>query len=116
MKTLLTGIISATVIVLGVLFFLEHIPQARQIKQNHPSVVVIAGIVIIFVGYQALRTILVVIMATIIPIPLFLLHAATRCSDNLVDESSMGGDYFLRTPLGQIMQMIGINPRVTSKE
>lgn len=116
MKTLLTGIVSAIVIILAILFFFEHIPQARQIKQNHPTLVIIGGIILVIVTWHALHTILLVVGAALAPVPFWFLHAALRSSDGLVDASQMGGNYFLNTPIGQIMQMFGIEPRASSHE
>lgn len=116
MKTLLTGFISALIIVVAVLFFFERIPQARQIKQNHPTLVIIAGISLIIVTWQALNTILLVVAAALAPVPLWFIHAALRSSENLVDVSEMAGNYFLNTPMGQIMQMVGIEPRASVHE
>lgn len=111
MKTLLTGIVSAIVIILAILFFFEHIPQARQIKQNHPTLVICAGIILVIITWQALHTILLVVGAVLAPVPLWFLHASMRSTEGLVDGSQFGGDYFVNTPLGQIMQMVGIEPR-----
>lgn len=108
MKTLLTGIVSSVIIVLAVLFFFEHIPQARQIKQNHPTLVIIGGILLIFVAWSAIHTILLVVAAAIGPIPLWFLHAAFRSSDHLLDGTQLKADSFANTPVGQIMQMLGI--------
>lgn len=118
MKTLLTGVVSAVIIVLAVLFFMEHIPQARQIKQNHPSVVIIAGIVLVFVTWHALHTILFVVAAAFAPVPMWVLHAAFRSTDKLLDGTTgqMGAEYFANTPIGQIMQMLGIEPRAVFQE
>lgn len=115
MKTLLTGFISASVIVVAVLFFFEHIPHARQIKQNHPSVVIIAGIVLIFVTWKALHTILLIVAAFLAPLPICLLHALFRSSNFLID-GTMTGDYFLSTPVAQIMQIFGVDPKPTQTE
>lgn len=111
MKTLLTGIISAIVLILAALFFFEHIPQARYIKQNHPTLVIICGIVLIVVTWHALRTILLVVGIALSPVPLWFVHAAFRSSDGLIDGTQMGGDYFKNTPMGQVMQMLGIETR-----
>ena len=116
MKTLLTGVVSSIIIALAVLFFFEHIPQARQIKQNHPTLVIIAGIVLIIVAWHALHTILLVAGAFLAPVPLWFLHASLRSSSGLVSGSEMGGDSFVNTPIGQIMQMVGIEPRASSLE
>lgn len=116
MKTLLTGIVSAIIIILSILFFFEHIPQARQIKQNHPTFVIIGGIVLIIVAWHALHTILLVVGIALAPVPFWLLHAAMRSSDGLIDGTQLGGDYFVNTPVGQIMQMFGIEPRASTHE
>lgn len=111
MKTLLTGIISAIILIVASLFFFEHIPQARQIKQNHPTLVIVCGVVLIIVIWHALHTILLVAGIAFVPLPLWLLHAAFRRVDGLMDGSRMGGDQFVDTPVGQLMQMFGIDPR-----
>lgn len=116
MRTLLTGVLSALFIAVAILFFFEHIPQARQIKQNHPSLVIVAGIALIVVTWQALHTILFVMAALVAPVPLWFVHASCRSSDNLVESSQMDGDYFLKTPIGQIMQMVGIEARASQRE
>lgn len=116
MKTLLTGIVSAIILTLAGLFFFEHIPQARQIKQNHPTVVIVLGIVLIIVTWHAMHTILMVLGAALSPLPFYLLHASIRSSEGLIDPSQMGGDYFVNTPVGQIMQAFGIEPRATVSE
>lgn len=110
MKTLLTGVVSATAIVVAVLFFFEHIPQARQIKQNYPTLVIIGGIALVFVAWHALHTILIVVAAAFVPLPLCLFHAATRSPDNLLSGTNLGKDSFINTPMGHIMQMVGIDP------
>lgn len=115
MKTLLTGFVSAGTIVIAILFFFEHLPQARQIKQDHPTIVIVAGIVLVFVTWHALHTILLIIAAFLAPLPLCFLHAIFRSSENLID-SSMTGDYFVSTPVGQIMQILGIDPKATIHE
>lgn len=116
MKTLLTGIVSAIVLIIAGLFFFEHIPQARQIKQDHPTMVIIAGIILIVVTWHALHTILLVVGAALSPIPFYLLHASLRSSEGLIDSNEMGGDYFINTPAGQLMQMLGIEPRASVSE
>jgi len=116
MKTLLTGVVSAILLTVAGLFFFEHIPQARQIKQDHPTLVIISGVVLIIVGWQALNTILLVIGASLSPLPFYFIHAAARSSDGLIDSREMGGDYFVNTPLGQLMQIVGIEPRATVNE
>lgn len=113
MKTLLTGIVSAAILTIAALFFFEHIPQARQIKQNHPTFVIICGVVLVVVTWHAVRTILVVLGIALVPVPLWFVHALFRSSDGLIDGNRMGGDYFLNTPVGQIMQMLGIEPSAT---
>lgn len=110
MKTLLSGFVSAFIIVVAILFFFEHIPQARQIKQNHPTLVIIAGIALIIVTWNALHTILVIGAAALAPVPLCLAHAALRSADGLIDGTS--ANYYANTPIGQIMQMLGFEPRV----
>jgi len=116
MKTLLSGFVSAIIIVVAILFFFEHLPQARQIKQNHPTVVIVAGIGLIVVAWHALHTILFIVAAALSPIPLWFLHAAARSSEGLLDGTELNGDYFARTPVGQIMQMVGIEPRASNRE
>lgn len=116
MKTLLTGVVSAMIIAVAALFFFEHIPQARQIKQNHPTLVIIAGIILIIVTWHAFHTILLVLAAALAPLPLCFLHAACRSSENLIDGSELTGDYFLNTPVGQIMQMLGLDPHASLHE
>lgn len=116
MKTLLTGIVSALFLTLAVLFFFEHIPQARQIKQNHPTLVIIGGLVLIVLTWHALHTILLVVAAALSPVPLWFLHAAFRSANNLLDGSQMGGNDFTNTPIGQIMQMLGIEPKISAQE
>lgn len=115
MRTLLTGISSAVVLVVALLFFFEHIPQARQIKQNHPSLVIIAGILLVVATWHALHTILFVIGAALVPVPICLLHAAFRSSDNLI-AGNQGGNQLLSTPMGQFMQMFGLDPTATMAE
>lgn len=115
MKTLLTGFVSAVIIVVACLFFFEHIPQARQIKQNHPTLVIVGGIALIVVTWHALHTILIIVAAALAPIPLCLLHATFRSSENLID-NQMTGDYFVKTPVGQIMQILSIDPRASVHE
>lgn len=115
MKTLLTGVVSAMVIGVAVLFFFEHLPQARQIKQNHPTLVIVAGIGLIITIWYALHTILIVIGALLAPLPLWLLHAAFRSTEGLIG-TEMGGNYFENTPVGQIMQMFGIDPQASLHE
>lgn len=116
MKTLITGVISAVCIIVAALFFFEHIPQARQIKQNYPTAVIVSGIVLILITWHALKTILFFVAAAIAPFPVWFLHASLRSSEHLIDSSSMGGDYFARTPVGQLMQMFGIEPRAFTTE
>lgn len=116
MKTLLSGFVSALVIVVAILFFFEHIPQARQIKQNHPTWVIVGGIVLIVVTWHALHTILIIGAAALAPIPVWFVHAAFRSSDNLAEGDELGVDYFARTPIGQIMQILGIEPRASARE
>lgn len=116
MRTLLTGVTSAVILVISILFFFEHIPQARQIKQNHPSLVIIAGILLVIATWHALHTILFVVAAGLAPIPLCLLHAAFRSSSNLVEGERLNQGYFLSTPMGQLMQMVGLDPVASSSE
>lgn len=116
MKTLLTGIVSALIIILAVLFFFEHIPQARQIKQNHPTLVIIGGVILIVLVWHALHTILLVVAAALASIPLWFLHASFRSINDLIDGTRMGGNYFKNTPFGQIMQMLGIEPEASLRE
>lgn len=116
MKTLLTGVVSSIVIAVAVLFFFEHIPLARQIKQNYPTLVIIGGVVLIIVTWYALHTILIVVGALMVPLPLWLLHAAFRSTNGLIDGQEMGGNYFTNTPAGQIMQMFGIDPKASTRE
>lgn len=106
MKTLLTGIVSAIVLTVAALFFFEHIPQARKIKQEHPTVVIVCGIILIIVTWHALHTILVVAALALAPLPLWLLHASFRSTDGLT-----GTNNSAETPVGQIMQMLGIDPK-----
>lgn len=115
MKTLLTGLISVVIITLGVLFFCEYIPQARQIKQNHPTVVILLGIGLVVVGWHALHTILLAASSLIAPLPIVLLHAAFRSTANLMSPAQIN-ENMLATPAGQVMQMIGIEPRMSVNE
>lgn len=116
MKTLVTGVTSAVILVISILFFFEHIPQARQIKQNHPSLVIIAGILLVIATWHALHTILFVVAAALVPIPLCVLHATFRSSNNLASGEQLNNSYFLATPMGQLMQMFGMEPRASASE
>lgn len=115
MKTLLTGLISVVIITLGVLFFCEYIPQARQIKQNHPTLVIVLGITLLVVGWHALHTILLATSSLIAPLPIVLIHAAFRSIANLLTPAQVN-ENLLATPLGQVMQMIGVEPKMSVSE
>lgn len=115
MKTLLTGLVSALIITLGVLFFCEYIPQARQIKQNHPTLVIVIGVILMVVGWHALHTILLTASALIAPLPVVLLHAACRSSANLASGSRVESNQ-VNTPLGQILQMFGFDATLSNGE
>lgn len=116
MKTLLTGILSAAIITVAVLFFMEHIPQARQIKQDHPNLVIIVGLILVVLTWRALSTIFIVLGAILAPVPLWFLHAAFRSSEHLIDGTKVSGLCQAQTPMGHIMQMLGIEPRVYVSE
>lgn len=115
MRTLLTGMISAGCIILAILFFFEHLPRARQIKQNHPTLVIAGGILLIIVTWRALHTILWVVAAGLAPVPLWLLHGALRNTHNLMESSETRPDAFVATPMGQIMQILGLEPRAVNE-
>lgn len=116
MKTLLTGVLSAAIITVAVLFFMEHIPQARQIKQDHPNLVIIVGLILVVLTWRAFHTILIVLGAILAPVPLWFLHASFRSSEHLIDGTKISGLYLSQTPVGHIMQMLGIEPRVYASE
>lgn len=113
MKTLLAGIVSAIVLIVAAMFFFEFIPQARQIKQDHPNIVIVCGIILIVVIWHAIHTILIIAAIGLTPLPLCLLHASLRKTDGLLDGKQIGGDDFINTPVGQIMQVLGIDPRTS---
>lgn len=108
MKSLLTGIISTAVVSVSVLFFFDYVPQAQAIKRDHPTCVIVLGLTFCFVLWHALSSILAVIAIVIAPIPLWLLHAVFRCSENLLD-STMKNDFFKSTPMGLILRLLGVD-------
>lgn len=115
MKTLLTGLVSALIIILGVLFFCEYIPQARMIKQNHPTLVIVIGVILMVVGWHALHTILLAASALLAPIPIVFIHASCRSSENLASGSKVDLNQ-VNTPFGQILQIFGFDASLTNKE
>lgn len=108
MRTLLTGLISALVVLGAALFFTDNIPRARQIKQNHPTLVVLAGFIMLLVAWHSLHTMVIVVAAGLSPVPLWLIHAALRSSDALIDGSQIAPNHFASTPFGLVMQAFGI--------
>lgn len=117
MRTLLLGFICAGILILAVLFFLEYLPLARQIKQNHPNLVIAGGIALFIVTYHALSTILLIVGAALAPLPLWLLHATFRSSEGLIDNIQQEDrEFFAHTPVGQVLQLLGFEPRATRHE
>lgn len=116
MKTVLIGVVSSIAIAVAVLFFFEHIPLARQIKQNYPTLVIVGGVILIMITWYSLQTILLVVGAFIAPLPLWFLHASFRSTNGLVGATEMSGSYCINTPVGQIMQILGIDPQVSLRE
>lgn len=116
MKILLTGVLSAIIIAISVLFFTDNIPQAREIKQKHPTLVIAAGIVLIIVFWHSISTLIIILAGALSSVPVWLLHASLRCSDNLVGGSESVINHFASSPLGLVMRLFGIEATAYLKE
>lgn len=118
MKTIVTGVLSAGLIVIAILFFTDHLPHAREIKRNHPNVVVVASIIMIILAWHSVYTLLVVLSALLSSLPLWLLHASLRDSSNLVGptEAITSSNRYASSPMGHLMSLFMVEPKVSVTE
>lgn len=110
-KTLMTGLISSAIITFAGLFFADYLPQAEAIKRDHPTAVVVIGCVLSFILWHALAPIISILALALCFVPVWIIHAMFRNADNLL-ESNMKGQYFVKTPMGRILALIGLSPVV----
>lgn len=116
LKAIVTGLVSGVLIALAVAFFTDYLPQAREIKQSHPTVVIIAAIILIILAWNSLHTIILVTIALTSSFPMCLGHACLRDSSNLVSGPESSKNYFSTTPMGRVMALLGIEATASGFE
>lgn len=112
----MTGILSAVLIALAVMFFTDVIPQARQIKEKHPMFVIVAGFVLIIMTWHSLYTLIMIMAAAFGAVPVWFIHASLRSSEGLIDGSQSAKNHFASSPFGMVMQTLGLEASAYEKE
>ncbi|KAG9509118.1 hypothetical protein GZH46_02372, partial [Fragariocoptes setiger] len=102
-RTLLLGAAAIGVAACSAYLYLSSSPSALSIRQNHPTVVVIVGCILCMCMFYFLKAILMFVLALLVPIPLWFLHASTRSRNiknkvvNKLEELGLSG--LERTPM-----------------
>lgn len=116
LKAIVTGLVSGVLIALAIAFFTDYLPQAREIKQNHPTVVIVTGVILIILAWNSLHTIILVTIALTSSFPICLGHACLRDSSNLTSGSESSKNYFSTTPVGRVMALLGFEATASANE
>lgn len=114
LKTVVLGAVCLAIMVVAILFFREHLPQARQIKQNHPTLVIVGGLLVVILGWRSFHTLLLMATGLLAPTPVWFLHAALRLSDKLAESGER--TVYAQTPLGRLMKLCYVEPKVADHE
>lgn len=98
-----------------VLFTLDRIPQLTSLRAQYPVAMFGLGALNLLVIYITLRPILFLALSLLIPIALWLIHAATR-SRGIKNKISnkmeqIGAQVYTNTPMGYILSILGIEAK-----
>lgn len=98
-----------------VLFGLDKIPQASQVRSKYPFAIYVAGAIDLIVLYSTFRPILFLALVVLVPFLLWIAHASTRSRgiknkvSNKVEQ--LGGQVYSNTPMGIVLTTLGFEAR-----
>lgn len=109
------GVFGVSTVAAAALFALDKIPQLKPIKRQYPIAVPGAGVLSLIVVYCAFRPVLYFLLAVLIPIAGWIIHASMRSRGlkNKINNKAeqLGGQVYANSPMGIVLSTLGIEAK-----